>query len=380
MLLSLLSAILLVVPKDLYAVLGVERSASKEDIKRAYRKLSKEHHPDRHKGDKGAEQKFKEVNEAYEVLSDEKKRAMYDQFGTTGGPGSAGANGGGGTGPFGGFNFSGFRPEDLGGLGDLFESFFGGGGGARRGRRDQRGRDLQIEIEVAFADVVEGRDRSLQLDRQRPCQKCGGSGAEEGTAQVTCKDCGGTGEVTRTTQSFFGTLRQATMCELCGGSGKVNEHPCKTCDGDGKVRSREAVTIHIPAGMQDGQTLRVRGEGEAGPRGGAIGDLYVTVRIRPDPAFERDGDDIRSIVSIPVTSALLGIEIPVQTVRESVTLKIPAGTQPGQVFRLKGKGMPVVNSSRAGDHYVTVNVEIPTRLSRAEQKLVEEWRTLRGKG
>lgn len=365
-------------PKDLYAVLGLDRSASKEDIKRAYRRLSKEHHPDRHKGDKGAEQKFKEVNEAYEVLNDEKKRAMYDQFGSTGGPGSGGANGsGGGTGPFGGFNFSGFRPEDLGGLGDLFESFFGGGGGARRGRRDQRGRDLQIEIEVAFADIVKGVDRSLQMERQRPCQKCGGSGAEEGTKQVTCRTCGGTGEVTHTTQSFFGTFRQAAVCETCSGSGKTNEHPCKTCGGDGKIRSREAVTIHIPAGMQDGQTLRVRGEGEAGLKGGAIGDLYVTVRVRPDPAFEREGDDIRSTVSIPVTSALLGAEIPIETVRESVTLKIPAGTQPGQVFRLKGKGMPIVNSSRAGDHYVTVNVEIPTRLSRAEQKLLEEWKQLR---
>ncbi|MDD5041598.1 MAG: molecular chaperone DnaJ [Candidatus Peribacteraceae bacterium] len=362
--------------KDLYAVLGVPRSASKDDIKRAYRKLSKEHHPDRHKGDKGAEQKFKEVNEAYEVLSDEKKRAMYDQFGSTGGPaGSGGARGG--AGPFGGFNFSGFNAEDLGGFGDLFESFFGGGG-ARRGKREQKGRDLQIEIEVVFTDVVTGADRTLTLERQRACTKCGGSGAEGGTKQVTCSECNGTGEVTRTTQSFFGTFRQAAVCEKCGGSGKTSEHPCKACGGDGRVRSHEPVTIHIPAGMQDGQTLRVRGEGEAGLKGAAVGDLYVTVRVRPDPAFERDGDDIRSAVSIPVTEALLGAEISVATVRESVTLKIPAGTQPGQIFRLKGKGMPVLNTSRFGDHYVTVHVEIPTRLSRAEQKLLEEWKKMRG--
>ncbi|MFA5273408.1 MAG: molecular chaperone DnaJ [Candidatus Peribacter sp.] len=364
-------------PKDLYAILGLERSASKEDIKRAYRRLSKEHHPDRHKGDKAAEQKFKEVNEAYEVLHDDKKRAMYDQFGTTGGSAGSSGAGGGGSGPFGGFNFSGFNAEDLGGFGDLFESFFGGGGG-RRGKRDQKGRDLQVEIAVEFADVVEGRDRSLTLERQRPCQKCGGSGAEEGTKQVTCRECGGTGEVTRTTQSFFGTFRQAAVCSACGGAGKTNEHPCKNCGGDGRVRSRDPVTIHIPAGMQDGQTLRVRGEGEAGVREAATGDLYVTVRVRPDPAFERDGDDIRTVVFIPVTSALLGTEIAIETVRESVTLKIPAGTQPGQVFRLKGKGMPVLNTSRFGDHYVTVNVEIPTRLSRAEQKLLEEWKKLRG--
>jgi len=376
LLLRLLSAILSVVPQNLYTILGVERGASKEDIKRAYRKLSKEHHPDRHKGDKAAEQRFKEINEAYEVLSDDKKRAMYDQFGSTGNAGSRGASGG-GSGPFGGFNFSGFNAEDLGGFGDLFESFFGGGGGARRGRRDQRGRDLQIEIEVTFKDVVEGVDRSLQLDRQRPCEKCGGSGAEEGTKQTTCAECGGTGEVTRTTQSFFGALRQSSVCSTCGGVGKTNEHPCRACGGDGRVRSRGTVTIHIPAGMQDGQTLRVRGEGEAGVKGASIGDLYVTVRVHADARFERDGDDIRSIVSIPVTSALLGAEISVATVRESVTLKIPAGTQPGQVFRLKGKGMPVLNTSRFGDHYVTVNVEIPTRLSRAEQKLVEEWKKLR---
>lgn len=361
---------------DLYAVLGLSRDASKEDIKKAYRRLSKEHHPDRHKGDKAAEQKFKEVNEAYEVLSDEKKRAMYDQFGTTGGPGAGGANGAGGNGPFGGFNFSGFRPEDLGGFGDLFETFFGGGG-RQRAKADQRGRDLQVEITVEFADVVTGADRSLALDRQRPCKTCGGIGAEEGTKQVTCGTCGGTGEITRTVQSFFGTIRQASVCETCRGSGKVPERPCKTCGGDGRVRSREPVTIHIPAGMQDGQTLRVKGEGEAGIKGAASGDLYVTVRVRPDPAFERDGDDIRSTASIPVTEALLGTEITIETVREPVRLKIPAGTQPGQVFRLKGKGMPVLNTSRAGDHYVTVSIEIPTRLSRAEQKLIEEWKEMR---
>ncbi|ALM10441.1 MAG TPA: molecular chaperone DnaJ [Candidatus Peribacter riflensis] len=361
-------------PKDLYAILGLKRGATKEEIKRAYRTLSKELHPDRNKDSKESERRFKEVNEAYEVLSDEKKRAMYDQFGTTGGPGGAG---GAGSGPFGGFDFSGFNTGDLGGLGDLFETFFGGGG-ARRGRREQRGRDLQIEIEVALTDVVEGIDRSLQLERQRPCKKCGGSGAEEGTKQVTCKECGGTGEITRTTQSFFGTFRQAAQCEACGGTGKTHEHPCKNCGGDGRVRSHEPVTIHIPAGMQDGQTLRVRGEGEAGVRGGAIGDLFVTVRIRPDAKFEREGDAIRSTVTIPVTDSLLGTEVPVHTVQGSVTLRVPAGTQPGQVFRLKGKGMPVLNSSRFGDHYVTVNVEIPTKLSKAEQKLVEEWKKMRG--
>ncbi|OIO55262.1 molecular chaperone DnaJ [Candidatus Peregrinibacteria bacterium CG1_02_54_53] len=361
-------------PKDLYTVLGVERSASKDDIKRAYRKLSKEHHPDRHKGDKGAEQRFKEVNEAYEVLSDEKKRAMYDRFGSTGGPAGAGGAGG-GAGPFGGFNFSGFNPEDLGGFGDIFETFFGAGG--RRSKREQRGRDLQVEIEVQFVDVVEGADRSMALERQRVCEKCGGTGAKEGTKQVSCRECGGTGEITRTTQSFFGAFRQASVCEACGGSGKTHEYACHICGGDGRVRSRDTVTAHIPAGIHDGQTLRLRGEGEAGVRGAKVGDLYVTVRVRPDTAFERDGDDVRSSVSISVADALLGIEISIKTVHGSATLKVPAGTQPGQIFRLKGKGMPLLNSSRTGDHYVTVNVDVPTKLSRAEQKLLEEWRKMR---
>ena len=295
--------------QDLYAVLGLSRSASKEDIKKAYRRLSKEHHPDRHKGDKAEEQKFKEVNEAYEVLSDEKKRAMYDQFGTTGGPGSGGANGaGGGTGPFGGFNFSGFRPEDLGGFGDLFESFFGGGGAAKRGRREQRGRDLQVEIEVAFADVVQGVDRSLTLERQRPCKKCGGSGAGEGAKQVTCRECGGTGEVTHTTQSFFGTFRQSAVCEMCR-SGKTHEHPCKIAAETAEyVRANRRSCSCGHAGWADPQGAR---GGEAGVRGGTHGDLYVTVRVRPDARFERDGDDIRDCDD-SVTDALLGTEVAVE--------------------------------------------------------------------
>ncbi|MFH1444244.1 MAG: molecular chaperone DnaJ [Candidatus Peregrinibacteria bacterium] len=361
-------------PKDLYAILGVQRNATKEELKKAYRKLSKEHHPDRHKGDKDAEQRFKKVNEAYEVLNDDKKRAMYDQFGTTGGPaGSGGASSG--AGPFGGFNFSGFNPEDLGGFGDIFETFFGAGG--RRSKREKKGRDLQVEIEVAFVDIVNGVDQSITLERQRVCKKCEGSGAKEGSEQVTCRECGGTGEVSRTAQSFFGTFRQAMVCETCGGSGETHEHACRTCSGDGKVRTRDPITVHVPAGMHDGQTLRLRGEGEAGVRGAKTGDLYVIVRVRPDAQFERNGDDIYSIVSIPVADALLGTEISIKTVHGSVTLKIPAGTQPGQVFRLKGKGMPLLNSSRTGDHYVTVNVEVPTKLSRAEQKLLEEWRRMR---
>jgi molecular chaperone DnaJ len=359
------------VPRDLYSILGVNRNASKEEIKSAYRRLSKELHPDRNKGNKETEQRFKEVNEAYEVLSDDKKRQMYDQFGTTGGPG------GGGAGPFGGFDFSGFSGGEFGGFGDLFETFFGGrrAGGGRSS--SERGRDIEVEVEVELGDVVKGASRTLSLDREGVCSACDGSGAERGSKMIPCRECGGTGQVTRTTQSFFGTFRQTTICPTCGGARNIPERVCRTCKGEGRTRERKTVTVNVPAGVQDGQTLRVRGEGEAGVRKSASGDLYVHVRVLPDRRFERDGDDVRTSISLPVIDVILGTDISVETVRGSVTLKVPAGTQPSQVFRLKGKGMPILNSSRMGDHYVTVNVEVPTRLSRAEQKILEEWRKLR---
>jgi len=363
-------------PKDLYEILGVPRSASKEDIKRAYRKLSKELHPDRNKGKKEAEQKFKEVNEAYEVLHDDKKKAMYDRFGTTGGPGGATGNGGAGN-PFGGFDFSGFQGGDIGGFSDLFETFFGGGR-AGGGRKKTAGRDLEVEMTVEFAEVVTGVARSFDLRRQRTCGACAGSGAEKGEKLVTCRECGGTGQVTKTTQSFFGAIKQAFVCPTCEGAGKVPEHPCRACGGEGRKEERGSVTANIPAGVQEGQTLRVKGEGEAGRRGEPAGDLYVLIRVRPDKRFERDGDDVRTTIAISVLDALLGAEVPVETVHGAVTLKVAAGTQPGQVFRLKGKGLPVLNSSRMGDHYVTVNVEIPAKLSHAERALIEEWRNIQG--
>ncbi|MDD4628032.1 MAG: molecular chaperone DnaJ [Candidatus Peribacteraceae bacterium] len=365
-------------PKDLYDILGLPRSASKEDIKKAYRKLSKELHPDRNKGKKDAEQKFKEVNEAYEVLHDDKKRQMYDQFGTTGGPGGATGNGGAGAGgPFGGFNFSGFQGGDMGGFSDLFETFFGGGqaGGGRR--KSERGRDLEVEMTVELMEVVTGVTRSFELRRQRTCNACGGSGAEKGGKLVTCSECKGTGQVTKTSQSFFGTFKQAFVCPVCDGAGKIPEHPCKECKGEGHREERGTVTVNIPAGVQDGQTLRVKGEGEAGRRGAPAGELYVLIRVRPDRRFERDGDDVRTVIAVSVTDAILGAEVPVETVHGSVTLKVAAGTQPGQIFRLKGKGLPVLNSSRTGDHYVTVTVDIPAKLSHEEKKLLEEWRRIR---
>ncbi len=362
-------------PRDYYSVLGLSRDASADDIKQAYRKLSKEWHPDKHKGDKKAEEKFKEINQAYEALSDSKKKQMYDQFGSTG-PGSGSGPGGFGAG-FGGFDFSGFAQggESIN-FGDLFEGFFGGGGRRSRSAREERGADREVAIAIDFADAVSGIKQTFTLRKLVPCSQCAGSGAEKGSELVTCKECGGTGQIVRTVQSFFGAVQQASICPRCHGSGKVPETPCKKCSGEGRIADDATVTIDIPAGIDDGQTLRVRGEGDAGRQGAPAGDLYVRIQVKPDPQFMRDSDDVRTTVTISVPDAILGTEIPVETVLGSVQLKILAGTQAGQIFRIKNKGMPILNTSRHGDHFVTVNVDIPSKLSREERKLVEEWKRL----
>ena len=357
--------------RDFYEVLGVERNASQEDIKRTYRKLSKEWHPDKHKGEKEAEQRYKEINEAYETLGNTKKRQMYDQFG------AAGAQAGGGTGGFEGFQGfqGGFNAENLGGFSDIFESFFGGArGGRAKSQRDQRGGDIEVEITVPFDDVVHGAKRTVSLRKQSNCGACDGKGAQPDSKTVSCSTCGGTGQVTRTVQSFFGTLQQNSVCTECQGSGNVPEEPCKKCGGEGRAEETENISIEIPPGIQDGQTLRLRGQGNAGRQGSVAGDLFVHVRIEGDTRFDRDGDDVRSEHYVSVPEAVLGTEIEVETVHGGVRLKVPAGSQPGQVFRMKGKGMPVLGSSRHGDHFVTVHVEIPKKLSKKEKELVEEWR------
>lgn len=361
-------------PSDYYKILGVERSASADDIKQAYRRMSKEWHPDKHKGDKKAEEKFKEINEAYEALNDPKKKQMYDQFGTTGT--GAGAGTGGFGGGFGGFDFSDF--QQAGGrvdFSDLFEGFFGGAGG-RRARREERGGDREVELTIEFMQAVAGIRQQISIRKMNPCDQCGATGAEKGSELVTCKECGGTGQIVRTSQSFFGAVQQAFVCPKCKGSGKVPEKACKKCSGEGRISETATVTIDIPAGIDDGQTLRVRGEGDAGRQGTPAGELYVHIRVRPDPRFTREGDDIQTSIKITVPDAILGTEAAVETVTGSTQLKIPAGTQSGQVFRIKHKGMPVLNTSRFGDHYVTVVVEVPSKLSREERRLVEEWRQI----
>lgn len=353
--------------KDFYAVLGLSKHASADDIKKAYRQMSKESHPDKHKGDKEAERKFKEVNEAYEVLGNPEKKKRYDQFGTA----DAGAGFGGGNG---GFDFSGFQS---GGFGDIFESFFGGSGG-RGAAHEERGGDKEIELTINFADVVTGLAQKISLRRLRACANCKGSGAEPGTKVVTCSECSGTGQVTRSAQSFFGTIQQRFVCPKCQGSGRIPESPCRTCKGEGRVQETSEVEVRIPAGIDHGQTLRLRGEGDAGRTGTAAGDLFVHIRVRPDPHFERDGDDVRMVAPLSALDAILGTELSVETVHGPVTLRIPEGTQPDQVFRLKGKGLPILQTSRMGDHYVTVRVEIPKKVSREERKLLEEWRKMKG--
>jgi molecular chaperone DnaJ len=371
--------------KDYYATLGLSRGASQDDIKKAYRRLSKEHHPDKHKGDKSAEHRFKEVNEAYEVLSNPKKKQMYDQFGEAGVKGGAGGFGGFGAGGagaqgFNGFDFSAFT-GDLGSFASIFDSFFGGEGrgpaGGRAGNQQERGSDREVEVRISFDDVVKGAQETVTFTALRTCPTCSGSGAEQGSNIITCPECQGTGQITRVRNSFLGAIQERRVCPRCGGAGKIPERQCRTCNGAGRVSENVEVQVRIPAGIHDGQTLRLRGEGDSGPRGAPAGDLYVHVHVRPDRRFERDGDDIRSTVTVSVLDAIAGAEIPVETVHGTATVKIPAGTQPNEVFRLKGKGLPVLNTHRVGDQYVTVNVEIPKKLSREERRLLDEWKRLR---
>lgn len=355
--------------KDFYSILGVSKNSSEKEIKQAYRALSRELHPDKHKGDKTKEAKFKEVNEAYEVLSDPVKKQNYDRFGTA----DAQGFGGGGQG-FGGFE--GFDPSSFGGdINDIFSSFFGGGGGGGGRRRDDgRGRSVEIEMSLPFMDSVRGVQREISFKTLVSCSDCSGSGSAEGSKLVSCSECGGTGSVTKATRSIFGTIQQTVVCPTCRGSGKVPEKPCKKCGGDGRRSDTKTVTINIPAGIDNGQSLRVTGEGEAGRHGAPAGDLLVRMSIAPDPRFEREGDDIRSTLSLKIVDAVLGTEATVDTVHGPTKVHIPAGTQPSQVLRIKHKGMPVVNTSRHGDHYITIDIVVPTKLSKEEKRLFEEMR------
>ena len=350
---------------DYYEILGVSRDASPSEIKGAYRKLSKKYHPDKVKGDKGSEDKYKQINRAYEALSDPKKKQAYDQFGSEDGPQFGGGQGG----------FSGFSGGGAGfeGFGDIFDTFFGGGRGQTR-TRDQRGRTIQVGVVVSMEEAFHGTTKKIRIKTHISCSSCKGSGVKKGSKQKSCSTCNGIGQVTRSAQSFFGVVQQSMMCESCKGSGKVPESPCSSCGGEGREVGQEEIKVEIPPGINTGQTLRVSGKGEAGRQGAGAGDLHVVVDVQPDSRLNRNRDDLHTEVNVSAADAVLGTEIKIETFGGSVTLKVPAGTQPGQTLRVKGKGMPVLSSSRHGDLYVTVEVEIPKRVGRKEKGLWEELR------
>ncbi len=345
--------------RDYYEVLGVGRDATEQEIKSAYRKLALQHHPDRNPDNKEeAEERFKEITEAYSVLADPEKRAAYDRFGFAG-VGAAGA----GAPDFSSTIFSGF--EDLFGTFFDLEDLFGG----RRGRRvrAERGADLRYELELSFEEAASGLDTKIKIPRSETCPSCRGSGSRNGSQLANCPACGGRGQV-RYSQGFFTVSR---TCPQCGGTGQVNRDPCPDCHGEGRVRREKVLGIKIPAGVDDGTRLRISGEGEAGRHGGPPGDLYVELRVRPHPFFERRGDDLFVKIPLSITQAALGAEIKVPTLQGAQKVKVPEGTQPGTVFRLRGHGMPVVNGRGRGDLYVQVTVHIPSRLTREQRRLLE---------
>jgi molecular chaperone DnaJ len=344
--------------RDYYQVLGINKDAGDEDIKKAYRQLALKCHPDRNPGDKDSEERFKEINEAYEVLSDPEKRAQYDRFGHAMGP-----------------SFEGFRTGTGFGFGtrdpfDIFDEVFGDIFGAGRGRsRATRGADLKYNLEVSFEEAAFGTQAKIRIPRSVACQNCQGSGAAPGSRPTTCPTCRGTGSL-RSQQAFF-TFSQT--CSHCQGTGQVIRDPCRECAGEGRVRSRETISVHIPPGVDTGTRLRLSEEGEAGANGGPAGDLYVDIRVKPHPLFERHGRDIYCEVPISLTQAALGGEIEVPTLKGKVKLKVPQGTQSGQLFRLKGKGITGLNRGGVGDQQVRIQVETPTRLSARQQEILEEF-------
>lgn len=355
---------------DYYEILGVSKTATQEEIKKAYRKLAHKHHPDKKGGD---EEAFKKVSNAYETLSDPQKRAQYDRFGSS-------FNGSGGGDPFGGFSQGGFtiNMDDLGGVGDIFESFFGGG--RSRGRARSRGRDVETDVEITFRESAKGIERTLEHRIFTTCSKCKGNGAEPGTPIVTCKTCNGQGSVNRTHQTPFGAFSQRTMCDTCHGEGKMASTPCTLCHGEGREKTDRKISVVIPAGIADGQSIRLAGKGEAPLKGGEAGDLYVHVHVKPDKVLARDRDNVRSTVKVSFVDAALGTQLEVTTLDGKDTLAIPAGTQPNMNFKLAGKGFPSLQGSGKGDHIVTVQVEIPKKLSRKQKELLEEFRGVPKKG
>lgn len=355
--------------RDYYEILGVSKDASKDEIKRAYRKLSKQYHPDINK-EPGADEKFKEISEAYEVLSDDTKRAQYDQFG------HAGANQ-----DFDGFGgFGGFSDAGFGGFEDILNTFFGGGSTRRRNPNAPRqGADLQYTMTLTFEEAVFGKETDIEIPREEECSTCHGSGAKPGTHPEECPYCHGSGQISTEQNTPFGRIVNRRVCHHCGGTGQVIKHKCPTCHGTGKVKKRKKIHIKIPAGIDNGQQLRVAGKGEPGINGGPNGDLYIIFQVKEHEFFEREGDDIYCEMPISFVQAALGDEIEVPTLHGKVKLKIPAGTQTNTKFRLRGKGVKSVRSTTPGDQHVIVRIVTPTKLTEKQKQLLREFAEISGK-
>lgn len=354
--------------RDFYEVLGVKKGASEDELKKAYRKLAKENHPDLHPGDKECEARFKEINEAYEVLSDPDKRAKYDQFGHAAFDPSQGFGGGGG---FGGF-------EGFGGFGDIFSDIFGGGfgfggGGGRNPNAPRKGDNLRATVNIKFEEAAFGVKKDVFVSKIEQCPDCKGTGCAEGTTAEVCPDCKGTGTVMSTKRTPFGMVQSSEQCPKCKGRGKIIHSPCKTCRGMGSVRRQHKVSVSIPAGIDDGQTISLKGQGNAGLNGGPAGDLLITVLVQPHARFERDGASILLDQEISFAQAALGAEVEVPTLDGKVKLNIPEGTQTGTTFRLKGKGVPFLRNGGRGDQFVTVNVAVPRSMTSTQKNALRRY-------
>lgn len=350
--------------RDYYEVLGVNKDASGDEIKKAFRKMSKKYHPDLNPGDKAAEESFKEVNEAYQVLSDDEKRQRYDRFGHAGVDGNAGAGG-----------FDGF---DMGDLGDIFGDIFGGGfggfgGGRSRRNGPRRGEDLSEYVNLSFMEAAFGCKKKINITKTEKCDDCGGSGAKKGTSPMTCPQCNGTGQVQQRRQTMFGFSNVISDCPNCRGKGKIIKEPCSSCRGTGNVRKNKTIEVNIPAGIDNDQVMRIGGAGNSGVNGGPNGDLQLVIRVKPDDIFKRDGYDVNVVFPISFVQAALGAKLKVPTIHGIVEYDLPEGTQTNTRFRLRGKGIPVLHGKGNGDEYVTVTIEVPKNLNEKQKELLREF-------
>ena len=353
--------------RDYYEVLGVEKSASEDDIKKAFRKKAKMYHPDLHPDDKDAEAKFKEVNEAYEVLSDKDKKSRYDQFGHAGVDPSYGAGGPGG---YGSAYTGGFDVDDI------FSSFFGGFGGRQRSSNPnapRRGSDVETVCSITFEEAAKGCRKKIAYQRIDNCDECGGSGAKKGSSPKTCSACGGTGRTTINSRTPFGVVQTTRACDACGGKGKIVENPCPRCDGKGRIRRKLEEEFNIPAGVDEGIRLNVSGKGNAGMNNGQPGDLYIDITVQPHPIFERKGNDVYCTFPLTFAQACLGAEVVVPTLDGKVKCTIKEGTQPNEIIRLKGKGIQSLNGRGKGDQYIKISIEVPKNLSKKQKELIQEF-------